>query len=63
MESLYEALQSVIDALCELCRKQGLDDSEIAKMKNQFLSDVQRDARKRLQSYQVVALVGFNSSR
>lgn len=53
MESFYEALNSDIEVLCDLCRKQGLDDSRIATMKDQFLRDVLKDAEKRLHSYQV----------
>lgn len=54
MESFYEALNSDIEVLCDLCRKQGLDDSRIATMKDQFLRDVLKDAEKRLHSYQVI---------
>ena len=53
MESFHEALNSDIEMLCDLCRKQGLDDSRIATMKDQFLRDVLKDAEKRLHLYQV----------
>ena len=53
MESFYEALNSDIEVLCDLCRMQGLDDSRIAAMKDQFLRDVLKDAEKRLHSYRV----------
>ena len=53
MESFHEALNSDIEVLCDLCRKQGLDDSRIAAMKDQFLRAVLKDAEKRLHSYQV----------
>lgn len=63
MESFYEALNSDIEVLCDLCRKQGLDDSRIATMKDQFLRDVLKDAEKRLHSYQVTVTFGFNGRR
>ena len=59
MESFLKALYSDIDVLCDLCRKQGLDDSRIAAMKEQFLRDVQVDAEKRLRSYHVVFIPRF----